>query len=153
MVSSPVALASLIDLLVSLVLRGTSHNYSNWLAKGSSGTVPAYIRRAEDFMRESATEPIRMAHVAAAAGCSLRTLDDAFKQFRGSTPLGALHAIRLELAREELALGVLSDSVTTVARRYGFTNSSRFAKVFRRRFGETPMEVARRASRSLWRDV
>lgn len=152
-VSSPIALASLTDLLVSLVLRGTSHNYSNRLTKGSSGAVPAYVRRAEDFMRRSAADPIRMAHVAAAAGCSQRTLDDAFKQFRGSTPLGALHAIRLELARDELTLGAPGSSVTTVARRYGFTNSSRFAKAFRLRFGQTPVEVALRASRSLRQEV
>lgn len=150
---NPVALASLTDLLVSLVLRGAPHNYVDQLDRGASGVVPAYIRRAEDFMRANGAEPIRMAHVAAAAGCSVRTLGHVFKHFRGNTPLGVLHAIRLELAREDLILGA-SDlgasgaSVTTVARRYGFTNSARFAMAFRRRFGETPSEAARRASRS-----
>jgi transcriptional regulator GlxA family with amidase domain len=94
-------------------------------------------------MRANGTEPIRMAHVAAAAGCSVRTSGHVFKHFRGSTPLGMLHVIRLELARDDLVLGESDASVTAVARRYGFTNSARFAAAFRRRFGETPSEAAR----------
>jgi len=151
--SNPVALASLTDLLISLVLRGAPHNYVDQLDMGAPGVVPAYIRRAEDFMRANGAEPIRMPQVAAAAGCSVRTLGHVFKHFRGSTPLGVLHAIRLELARDDLTrgasgFGASGASVTTVARRYGFTNSARFAAAFRRRFGETPSEAARRSPRS-----
>ena len=136
--SSPVALASLTDLLVSLVLRGAAHNYTDRLASTASGAVPAYVRRAEDFMRAHGAQSIRMSHVAAAAGCGLRTLTAVFNHFRGTTPLGMLHSIRLDLARAELALGTCDASVNTIARRYGFTNTARFAASFRRRFGETP---------------
>lgn len=146
--SNPVALASLTDLLVALVLHGAPHNYVDRLDRGASGVVPAYIRRAEDFMRANGAEPIRMSHVAAAAGCSVRTLGHVFKHFRGNTPLRVLHSIRLELARDDLTRGASGASVTTVARRYGFTNSARFATAFRRRFGEMPSEAARRSSRS-----
>lgn len=144
--SNPVALASLTDLLVSLVLRGAPHNYASRLDRGPYSAVPAYVRRAEDFMRANGVEPIRMSQVAAAAGCSLRTLGAVFNHFRGRTPLGALHAIRLDLARDELTLGTSGATVTAVARRYGFTNATRFANAFCRRFGETPSEAARRAS-------
>ncbi|MBW4657014.1 MAG: AraC family transcriptional regulator [Kaiparowitsia implicata GSE-PSE-MK54-09C] len=146
--SNPVALASLTDLLISLVLRGAPHNYVDQLDGGASGVVPAYIRRAEDFIRANGAEPIRISHIAAAAGCSVRTLEHVFKHFRGDTPLGALHSIRLELARDDLIDSASGASVTTVARRYGFTNTARFATAFRRRFGETPSEAARRSSRS-----
>ncbi|MBP2562147.1 AraC-like DNA-binding protein [Neorhizobium galegae] len=145
-VSSPVALASLTDLLVSLVLRGAAHNYTDRLASTAGSAVPAYVRRAEDFMRAHSAQPIRMSHVAAAAGCSLRTLTAVFNHFRGTTPLGMLHAIRLDLARGELASGTSGASVNTIARRYGFTNTARFAASFQRRFGATPTEMARRAS-------
>ena len=93
MASNPVALASMTDLLISLALRGAPHNYSDRLDRSSAGAVPAYIRRAEDFMRANCAEPIRMVHVAAAAGCSVGTLGVVFQHFRGKTPLGALHAI------------------------------------------------------------
>jgi AraC-like DNA-binding protein len=144
--SNPVALASLTDLLVSLVLRGATHNYSGRLDRTAGSAIPAYVRRAEDFMRASGAQPIRMSHVAAAAGCSLRTLTAVFKHFRGNTPLGALHAIRLDLAHAELALGRGDLAVATVARRYGFTNTTRFAAAYSRRFGKTPTQTARHAS-------
>src|SRR5262249_34243527 len=42
-----VALASMTDLLVSLVLRAIPHNYRERLDRGPFGAVPAYVRRAE----------------------------------------------------------------------------------------------------------
>ena len=54
-------------------------------------------------MRAHGAEPIRMEHVAAVAGCSLRTLEAVFNRFRDQTPLAALHRIRLDLVRDELA--------------------------------------------------
>jgi AraC-like DNA-binding protein len=144
--SSPVALASLTDLLVALVLRGAAHNYTDRLASTADRAIPAYVRRAEDFMRAHGAQPIRMSHVAAAAGCSLRTLTAVFRHFRGNTPLAVLHAIRLDLVHAEFALGSGDRAVATVARRYGFTNTTRFAAAFRRRFGKTPSETARHAS-------
>ncbi len=144
--SSPVALASLTDALISLLLWGAAHNYSDRLTDSAGNPMPAYVRRAEDFMRAHGTEPIRMSHIAAAAGCSLRTLTTVFRHFRGNTPLAALHAVRLDLAHADLARGLSQASVTTIARRYGFTNTARFGAAFRRRFGKTPTEIARYAS-------
>jgi len=42
------------------------------------------------------------------------------RPFRGKTPLGALHAIRLEQVHGELRLGATGASIATVARRYGW---------------------------------
>jgi AraC-like DNA-binding protein len=139
-----VALASLTDLVMSLVLRGIPHNYLERLGSGRFGAVPAYVRRAEDFMRANAAVPIRMEQVAAAAGCSARTLDAVFRRFRDTTPHAALHAIRLEQVRDELSHGGKSAPVAEIARRFGFTNAGRFAAAYRSRFGESPAETARR---------
>jgi AraC-like DNA-binding protein len=149
--SNTLALASMTDFLVTLALRAAPHNHADQLLAGAAVAVPGYVRRAEDFMRAHCAEPIRMADVAAAAGCSVRTLGDVFRRFRGTTVLAALHAIRLEQVRAELILGADGDdgaAVGAVARRYGFTNPSRFVTAFRRRFGAAPSDIARRASRS-----
>ena len=102
MTDNPVALASMTDLVVSLVLRAIPHNYGERLDRGPFGAVPAYVRRAEEFMRAKSAVPLRMEHVAAAAGCSIRTLNAVFHRFRETTPLAALHANRLEQAHAEL---------------------------------------------------
>ena len=91
---------------------------------------------------------IRMEDVAAAAGCSVRTLGAVFRQFRDTTPLDALHAIRLEHVHAELKHAATGGSVAEVARRYGFTNPGRFRTAYRRRFGETPTETAKHGSHS-----
>ena len=108
--------------------------------------MSVYVGRAEDYMRERAADPIRIAEIAMAAGCSVRTLNAVFRKFRGLTPLAALHGFRLEEARSALIREGGTLPVRVIARRYGFTNSARFAEAFRRRFGETPTDVHRRAS-------
>jgi AraC-like DNA-binding protein len=140
---NPVALAFLTDLVVSLVLRGVPHNYLDRLGSGRSGVVPAYVRRADEFMRAHTAIPIRMEQVAAAAGCSVRTLNAVFRQFRDTTPLAALHAIRLEQVHTELSRRMTDASVAELARCYGFTNPGRFTTAYRRRFGESPIETVR----------
>ena len=63
------------------------------------------------------------------------------------TPLAALHACRLEQVHAELSRSAADAPIGAIARRYGFTNASRFTVAFRRRFGEAPLDVVRRASR------
>ncbi len=141
--SNAVAMASMTDLLVSLVLGGVPHNYADQLDADGRGAIPAYVRRAEEFMRVNAAMPIRMTDVAEMAGCSVRTLGVVFRRFRDTTPLRALHAIRLERVHGELSQGAAGASITMIARRYGFTNAARFSVAYRRRFGETAAETAR----------
>ena len=99
-------------------------------------------------MRANAACPIRMEDVAAGAGCSVRTLGAVFRQFRHTTPLAALHAIRLEQVQAELKHAATDRSAAEVARHYGFTNPGRFTAAYRRRFGETPTETAKHGSHS-----
>lgn len=146
-VSNAVALASMTDFLIGLALRAAPNNYSDQLSLGPATVVPAYVRRAEDFMRVHCGEPIRLNDVAAAAGCSVRTLGAVFPRFRGQTPLAALHACRLEQVHAELSRSTADTPIKTIAHSYGFTNASRFTAAFLRRFGETPADVVRRTFR------
>jgi transcriptional regulator GlxA family with amidase domain len=111
--------------------------------------------RGEEFMRANSAKPIRIAEVAVAAGCSVCNLNGVFRRFRGTTPLTALHAIRLDAVREALLAGGTGTgtgtgtvaSAAAVARRHGFTNLARFATAYRRRFGDVPSETAHRTAR------
>jgi AraC-like DNA-binding protein len=146
--ANPVALASFTDLILSLVLRGIRHNHLERLEnRGLLCAVPAYVRRAEEFMHTNAAMPMRMEQVADAAGCSVRTLEAVFRRFRDTTPLAALHSIRLDEVRTELSYGATIGSAADVARRYGFTNLGRFSAAYRLRFREAPSETTKRTSR------
>jgi transcriptional regulator GlxA family with amidase domain len=105
--------------------------------------VPRHIKRAEEFMRENVTRSVCLNDVAAAAGCSLRTLHAAFRQFRETTPLTALQDIRLEAVRSMLETGLGALQPMDIARLHGFTHPGRFKTAYLRRFG-VPPAVARR---------
>ena len=142
--SNPVARASLGDLLRQMVLSAVPHNYSDRLSDPRRGAVPTYVYRAEDFMRAHAATALRLEEIALAAGCSVRALSQAYRTFRGITPLAALHAIRLDHVRAELQRSGGEVSTSVIARRYGFTNPARFAAAYRERFRETLAQTARR---------
>jgi AraC-like DNA-binding protein len=121
------------------------HNYSDAVLRSSEPAAPRYVRRAEDYLRAHAHEPITIADVVAAVGIGARTLSWGFRRYRGVTPLAQLRAIRLEGARSDLRRATPeTDSVTDIALRWGFSHLSRFSKDYTGRFGELPSETLRR---------
>lgn len=54
---------------------------------------------------------------------------------------------RLEGSRQELAAAFVHDPISTVARRWGFTDASSFARMFRTTYGVSPSEWRDRAHR------
>lgn len=140
LVANDVALASFSDTLLRTVVHGLRHNYSHRLSSPADAARRDPVRRAEEFMRVHAEDAIRMADVAAAAGCSLRTLEASFGRARGLTPLGALRAIRLDRVRVLLRRGDV-ESVAVAAHRFGFTNAGRLAAAYAKRFGERPSDT------------
>jgi AraC-like DNA-binding protein len=135
--------------LASALLIGMPHNFSRAFEAAEPSVAPASVRRAERFIEDNATNAIGLADVASAAGVSARALEMAFRRFRDTTPMAHLRALRLELARGELARGGQDrGSVASVAIAHGFGSLSRFAAGYRARFHEAPSETLRRGMRS-----
>ena len=141
--TEPVAFETFTDLLVQTILSRLQHNYTPRRQRPVSAAIPAHLRRAEAFMHASADRPVRLADVAGAAGCSLSALQAAFRRFRDTTALGALRDIRLQCAREILLKAGDNEPTRTIARRFGFTNPSRFIAAYGRCFGERPSDTRR----------
>ncbi|MEX2124912.1 MAG: AraC family transcriptional regulator [Woeseia sp.] len=109
--------------------------------------VPAYIQRAEEFIRDNLQQDVRVEDIIGAAGVSMRTLYRGFEQHRGVTPMRWLRIQRLQLARRDLAnVGESGDSVTDIINRYCAPNAGRFARDYRTLFGELPSETLRRVT-------
>lgn len=132
------------DILIYTLLRALAHNYSDQISRPSLSATPGILRRAEDYMKANVEEPIALHEVAAAAGCSVRSLQFTFRNFRNTTPLLAIRKFRLEAAREALRRGHTEDTITAIAHRYGFSNPGRFTRFYRAAFGESPMHVMSR---------
>nr|WMC98942.1 AraC family transcriptional regulator [Aminobacter aminovorans] len=143
---SELASHSFIDLMLYTLLRALPHNHSDHLARAGSPAVPGIIRRAEAYIHAHVEEPIALHEVAAAAGCSVRSLQLGFRRFRETTPLEAIRLARLVAVRDALRTGDIEGTVTDLALRFGFTNPSRFAHDYKAAFGEAPRDALRRGS-------
>lgn len=105
------------------------------------GWGPVTVRRAERYINENLEEPLRLPDIAAAAGCSVRTLQAAFRSTHNLTVVGYVRRQRLEHARMQLVHGDAGMlTVTEVALRWGFSNPGRFSSAYRQMFGRSPSE-------------
>lgn len=144
---SSVARQSFTDLLLYSLLQALPHNHTDRIARETDSVAPRAVRRAENFIRARAGQPVALHEVAEAAGCSVRALQLGFRRFRDTTPAAAIRQARLEAAQQALIRGEVGETaVREVARRYGFTNAGRFTHLYKAAFGLSPAEALRRSA-------
>jgi AraC-like DNA-binding protein len=132
--------------LVALLLTSMPHNKTRAIeAAADQPGAPFFVRRVEQFIEEHARDMITLTDLTGIAGVSTRALQMSFQRFRNTTPMAYLRAIRLELARTDMAnAGRQGSSVAAVANAVGFGNLGRFARDYQARFGELPSHTLRR---------
>ena len=97
------------------------------------------IASAEELVRASQGERIYVSDLCDAAGVSERTLQNAFREVLGMTPVAFLIRRRLHWARSALrAASPSSATVTKVALEWGFWSAGEFSRMYRECFGELP---------------
>ena len=103
------------------------------------------VRIAEDHALQHAAEPLYVTDLCEAAGVSERTLQYAFKQVMGMTPVTYLTRLRLHRVRQALrAATPRSTTVTREALRWGFWHFGDFSRSYKKCFGESPSDTLRR---------
>jgi AraC-like DNA-binding protein len=133
--------------LVSALLVSMPHNRQRVLEATATSIAPLFVRRAEHFIEEHAGQAFDLEDLARAAGVSTRALQMGFRRFRSTTPMTHLRAVRLELARAELARGKRNGgSVASIAHLCGFGHLGRFAADYKGRFNESPSQTLLRGS-------
>jgi len=147
LISKRIATTLFEDLLCMSLVQGLRHNHSEWLMRPYAAGDLRSVRRAEDYIHAHLRDPVTLRDLARAAGCGVRSLQMAFRQARGVAPMAALQQARLTQARQDLSRGDESVSVTDVALRYGFDHPGRFAQMYRRVFGERPLQTLRECRR------
>jgi len=104
----------------------------------------AIVERVERFALAQAGSGhnLYVSDLCKAAGVSERTLEYAFREVMGMTPVAFLIQLRLHRVRQALvAAGPGSTLVSTVAMRWGFWHFGEFAQAYRRCFGELPSDT------------
>jgi AraC-like DNA-binding protein len=142
----PVLAAELEHNVLSALLLGHRHNYTDTIFSPTRLPSPRIVRRVVELIESSAEASFTVADLAAFAGVSERSLYAAFRRQLGISPMAYVRLVRLERAHEELLSLEPSrnGTVTDVALRHGFAHTGRFAAAYRARFGESPSQTLRR---------
>lgn len=89
-----------------------------------------------DFMEQAESNPFKLAELARMAGMSVSSYTKKFRNMTGQSPCEYFVGIKLEKIRSELLNTDLS--ITELAYKYGFCDTSYMIRMFRRRHGATP---------------
>ncbi|GAB3573169.1 hypothetical protein GCM10027445_31960 [Amycolatopsis endophytica] len=101
--------------------------------------------RARAYVETAMSPTLSPSELAAAAGVSLRSLELSFRAELDTTPQAYLLESRLRRAHAELVAGSSRHglTVTSVAKRWGFSNVGRFADKYFALYGRRPAETLR----------
>ena len=111
------------------------------VARQSTDTLAirdAALAKALSFIRQQATQPIRVDEVAKHAGVSRRALERKFLDVLQRTPAEELRRFQLDRARQLLVETNLP--MPDVAEKSGFGSQAYLAAVFRKHFKQTPIQ-------------
>ena len=103
------------------------------------------VRIAEDHALAHVGERLYVSDLCRATGVGERTLEVAFKQTMGLTPVAYLARLRLHRVRDALRTPTRSaKTVSSIALDWGFWHFGEFSRAYRHCFGELPSETLRR---------
>jgi AraC family ethanolamine operon transcriptional activator len=100
------------------------------------------VRSCEDYTLSLEGRRPYLSELCATANASERTLQYAFKDIMGMSPLTYLHRLRLHRARDELRKAQSgTTTVTDVALNWGFWHFGEFSRAYKNCFGEVPSKT------------
>ena len=95
-----------------------------------------YVRRVQDYIRALYMKPIRVEEIAEEMNLDRRYLSRLFREKTGQTIQEYLITVRLEEAQRYLEEGFSVEESATLC---GYEDSCNFSKMFKRRFGVSPL--------------
>jgi len=107
--------------------------------------APRLIRRATKWIEKNLPKKIALAEVASAAGTSSRTLQVAFQEQMGMSPMQYVVELRLRNIHRDLSNIGNTQTIGEIAKAWGFRHSGDFERYYKRRYGITPSETRRHA--------
>jgi AraC-like DNA-binding protein len=106
------------------------------------------VRTCEDYTLNLEGRRPYVSELCATANVSERTLQYAFSDIMGMSPLTYLHRLRLHRAREDLRMANSgSTTVTDIATNWGFWHFGEFSRAYKNCFGEVPSTTLNQSSR------
>jgi AraC-like DNA-binding protein len=103
------------------------------------------VRVAEEYALSRIDDSLHVSDLCRAAGVSERTLEIAFSEVMGLTPVNYLMRLRLHRVRRALLAAThASTTVSAEALKWGFLHFGEFSRAYKACFGELPSDTLRR---------
>jgi transcriptional regulator GlxA family with amidase domain len=133
------------ELIVGQLLAAQPHNFTDRLDGSPRPARPRVLRRVIECIEADPAAPHTVADLALVVGTSARSLQAAFAENLGLSPMAYLRRVRLARAHEDLQAAVSGggQSVADIAFRWGFGHVPRFAAAYRERYGVPPSQTLR----------
>lgn len=133
------------ELVVGQLLVTQPHNLTDRLAGAPRPVRPRYVSRVVDLIERDPAAALTATDMAREAGTSVRSLQAAFTEHLGTSPMSYLRKVRLARAHADLQAAGTGDglSVADIAYRWGFGHVPRFAAAYRERYGCAPSQTLR----------
>jgi AraC-like DNA-binding protein/DNA-binding CsgD family transcriptional regulator len=117
-------------------------------AKPFAMRLPAALNRAVEAIEANPEHRFTTRDIAEIAHVSPRTLQQAFRQHMGISPMGYLRKVRLARVHDDLRRARPDETtVARIAHKWGFTSHGRFAAAYRAKFGIHPAGTLREQER------
>jgi AraC-like DNA-binding protein len=100
------------------------------------------VRQADGYFQAHLADKVTLADVAGHLGVSSSALSHRYSELTGRSPMAALAAMRIELARSLLLRGL---KMEVVARQTGFFDAFHFSRAFKKHCGASPSSFRRQA--------
>lgn len=98
----------------------------------------------ENWIDNNLTDSIVLNDLAKIAGVGVRTIQKAFREYKGCTPIDDINRRRMEKARTMLLDADVQLTVLNVALETGYQHPSRFAALYKKKYGENPSQTLAR---------
>jgi transcriptional regulator GlxA family with amidase domain len=145
LLNQPLAAMPFVDSLVHGFLVAADNPYRGAITGATGVLSPRTVRAAVEIIEEEAHLPLTVSSIAARCHVSVRSLQQDFRRYIGTSPMAYLREVRLRRAHKCLLESDPSvTSVASVAYHWGFTNLGRFAAAHTARYDEPPAATLRR---------
>jgi len=133
----------LVELLLAIL--GGAHDFEPSRSDRTRQAQSLIVRIAEDYALSRTSEHLYVSDLCRVAAVSERTLEYAFKEILGLTPVTYLTRLRLHRVRQALLAATHgSTTVSTEALDWGFWHFGEFSRAYKDCFGELPSDTLRR---------
>ncbi|SNS54577.1 helix-turn-helix transcriptional regulator [Rhodococcoides kyotonense] len=142
--SSPLVVSTVSAHLAATVLATFPNDaVTDPTAGDRNSATSALLRRAADYIEEHVDTEITLADIAETVCLTPRAVQYMFRRHWDCTPMEYVRRVRLDHAHRDLSIAepTSNTTVSSIAHRWGFVHSGRFAAFYRQTYGHDPSQT------------